>query len=77
MVEVKHRITVVRDDGVAKHDGADGAPIGDRAPNAEGGAADGALIGGLDRERQHAFRHRVAAIEYLRHHLVAKIEIAR
>jgi hypothetical protein len=65
----------VRDHRVVEHERADRPPVLKRAPFPRRRSALLAFVRHPDVERQRALRERIAAIEDLRHDLVAEIEI--
>ena len=75
MVEVDDRIAVEGDDGIVESQRADPAPVLERAPYPDGRPLRLPLIGHLDGERERPPGRWIAAVEDLRHDLVAKVEI--
>src|SRR5262249_18330453 len=74
VVEVNHKIAVVRDDSVIEGQSAHIAPVFESAMLRECRTLRGALIGRLDPERKSAFWHRLALVKNLRHYLVTKVQ---
>ena len=69
-----HEVAVVGDDSVVEHERADTAPVAERAPLFERRAGRFPFVGELDVEGELSLRRGIAAVEYLRHDLVAEVE---
>ena len=75
MIEMNHRVTIPRCDGIIERQAADLAPIAERPSLPKRRAGGPSNIRDLYIKCQLAFGNRITAVEYLRHDLVAEVQV--
>src|SRR5258706_3380166 len=74
MIEMDHKITVIRDHRVVESKLANPPPIAERDVLRNSGTVGRTFIRHFDVERERALWRRVGGVKNLRHHFVAKIQ---